>query len=466
MDTITTGDVIEVDFAADDRPKYIVLEGALRAAIRDGRLPAGSRLPPVRDLAWRIGVTPGTVARVYRGLTEAGVLEATVGRGTFVAERGQPVAPSTPALAEPEVDGVVNLRTSQVVDVGQASRIAEVMAALGPSPEGYATYPVRGSDESARTALSRWLHERAGLDIPPDRMVLTLGAQHAMSVLFQALLRGARPVVLTEALAYPGFRHAAGLARAELRGVPMDGEGPDSEALERLVLETGAQIFCTSAEAHNPTTVRTSERRRLEIASIAERYNLDVIDDDCFLVPPEGPSYADLAPGRAWTITSLSKTISPALRIGAIGAPEGRVAQALGAAQQGYFGLPRPQLDLVEALIATGAASDIADAVSRTARARVLRLREVLGGFELAARDEVPFAWLRLPAGWRASSLLTAAEAEGIRLKAADEFAVSDSAAPNAVRIALNGTLAEARYDGALNALRRLLSSPPQEIDT
>jgi DNA-binding transcriptional MocR family regulator len=466
MGTINPDSVIEVDFASDDRPKYVVLEGALRTAIARGKLPAGTRLPPVRELAWKVGVTPGTVARVYRGLTEGGVLEAAVGRGTFVASAKPRSAPVAPGLAEPEEEGIVNLRTSQVVDVGQARRIAEVMAELGPSPEGYAAYPVRGSDESAREALSGWLADRAGLSIPPERMVLTLGAQHAMGVLFQALLRGPRPVILTEALAYPGFRHAAALARAELRGVAMDDEGPVAEELERIVLETGAQVFCTSSEAHNPTTIRTSERRRRQIVSVADRYNLEIVDDDCFLVAPEGPGYADLAPTRSWTITSLSKTISPALRFGAIGAPEGRTAEALGAAQQGFFGLPRPQLDLVEALIRSGAATEIADAVAGKGRERVGRLRAALGGFDLAARDEVPFAWLRLPRGWRASSLLRAAEAEGIRLKAADEFALVDGGAPNAVRLALNGTLSDARYDAALACLAQLLSAPPMEVDT
>ena len=65
-------------------PKYRALEIAIRQAIRSGQLKQGDRLPAVRDLGWQAGVTPGTVARAYKNLVDAGILDATVGRGTFV----------------------------------------------------------------------------------------------------------------------------------------------------------------------------------------------------------------------------------------------------------------------------------------------------------------------------------------------------------------------------------------------
>ena len=70
-------------------PKYRRLYDALDRAIRSGMLRPGARLPPVRELAWQLKITPGTVARAYQLATDDGLLEATVGRGTFVrsAER-------------------------------------------------------------------------------------------------------------------------------------------------------------------------------------------------------------------------------------------------------------------------------------------------------------------------------------------------------------------------------------------
>ena len=462
MGTIKIENVIEVSFGEDPRPKYLVLEGAVRAAVSDGRLPPGTRLPPVRELAFAVGVTPGTVARVYRALTDAGLLDAAVGRGTFVAKAAPPVR----GLAEVEAAGTVNMRTSQVMDVGQAEQIAAVMAQIGPRPDGYGTYPVRVTDRSTREALSRWLADTRCQPIAADDMVLTLGAQHGMVVLLQALLHGSRPTVLTEELCYPGFRHAAALVRADLRGVAFDADGPLPDALDRLAGQTGAQVFATSAEAHNPTTMRTTEARRREIVAVCERHGMQIIDDDCFACVPTGTAYRTLAPDRTWVTTSLSKTISPALRMGMIGPAEGGTDRAVVAMQQQFFGLPRPQLDLVEALIDSGTAAAILADVVRLQSARVRRTRAVLAGHDLAARDDLPFAWLRLPRGWRASSFLRAAAAEHVLLKAADEFALVDGQAPNAVRIALNGTLDDRRFEDALATIARLLDTPPREVDT
>ncbi|MEM7711927.1 MAG: winged helix-turn-helix domain-containing protein, partial [Pseudomonadota bacterium] len=132
MNTIPDPNVIQVEFGDDPRPKYLVLEAAVRTAISDGRLPPGTRLPPVRDLAWRIGVTPGTVARVYRALTEAGLLDAAVGRGTFVAQAATP-APIYLEFQALEVDSTphttggdsyaVNILSPHLPCVGQADLI-------------------------------------------------------------------------------------------------------------------------------------------------------------------------------------------------------------------------------------------------------------------------------------------------------------------------------------------------------
>ena len=158
--------------------------------------------------------------------------------------------------------------------------------------------------------------------------------------------------------------------------------------------------------------------------------------------------------------------MSPALRLGLIGAPPGRVGEALLAAQQQFFGLPRPQVDLAQALIASGEAKAIRDDVVAKQGARVARARTALAGYDVTLRDDCPFGWLRLPRGWRASSFTRATEAEGVLLKAADEFALVDGHAPNAVRIALNGTLDDAAFERALTVLARLLGNPPMEVDT
>ncbi|MEY8840482.1 PLP-dependent aminotransferase family protein, partial [Cribrihabitans sp. XS_ASV171] len=77
---------------------------------------------------------------------------------------------------------------------------------------------------------------------------------------------------------------------------------------------------------------------------------------------------------------------------------------------------------------------------------------------------EVPFVWLRLPAGWRAAAFTRAAEKAGVQIRSADEFALRDGRAPNAVRIAMNGHVPLDIFEAAMLRLRSLLDNPPEQI--
>ena len=122
------------DLTQFDGPKYLALSHALREAVRRGDLPRGARLPPVRELAWSLSITPGTVARSYQIVTQEGLLEATVGRGTFVASGTPRLGPGLAFDADPELkatngsgDQSVDLRSPQLPDVGQSAAIAEIL---------------------------------------------------------------------------------------------------------------------------------------------------------------------------------------------------------------------------------------------------------------------------------------------------------------------------------------------------
>ncbi|MEZ5884136.1 MAG: hypothetical protein R3D53_09845 [Paracoccaceae bacterium] len=103
--------------------KYLSLVRALRDSVRRGDLAPGAPASTVRDLAWRIGVTPGTVARAYqiaaRGLVEGGGRQNLRGRAWKLADK----AALQPALTDPEGTGVIDLRSPQLPNVGQADAL-------------------------------------------------------------------------------------------------------------------------------------------------------------------------------------------------------------------------------------------------------------------------------------------------------------------------------------------------------
>lgn len=448
-------------------PKYLALSRALREAVSRGELAEGAQLPTVRDLAWRIKVTPGTVARAYQLATQEGLLAATVGRGTFVAARQSRLGPLQPLLIERDpLPGRADLRAPILPDVGQTAAIAESLQRIaGRIGASWLDYPSQSAELPLRRAVCDWMGDRVLGSFGPEDVALALGGQNALSLILQGCLRGDRPVVLTEELAYPGFRHAARLARAEVVPVETDAEGLIPEALEQACQRHRAQVICLTAEAQNPTAARMPPERRAQIVQIARRHDLQIIDDDCYaMAGSTWPSMRALAPERAWHVGSLSKTISASLRFGYIICPAGRGAACRMVAQHSFFALPVPLTELCQDLFSTGQADVLRQRVQAELEVRLQATVNALGAFDLAWQPGLHYVFLRLPQGWRASSFARQAEAVGVLLRSADEYALVGGRAPNAVRIAMAGNLPRAEFEAALAKLAALLASPPSEL--
>lgn len=454
-------------------PKYLALSNALREAIRCGELTEGVRLPPVRELAWALSITPGTVARAYQIATVEGLLEATVGRGTFVAAKAARRGAQPPIWVGLDADAgvdrvshVVDLRSPQVPEVGQGAAISAIFQQLaGRLGQEYLEYPSLRRDTPLRQAMVDWLGNRALGAIGPDDIALTLGGQNAFGIALQCILRGDRPHIFCEELAYPGFRRAARLNRAEVVPISLDDGGMRPEALDAACRKLGGRVVVVTTEAQNPTTVRMALERRMAIVEVARAHDLQIIEDDCYSVADSAdPSLRALAPERTWHITSLSKSISAGLRFGAIVCPAGLGDAARLATQHSYFGLPRPVTDIVLALMRSGEAQRLREAVQVVFSRRLELTLNLLGRHNLYWQRGLSFVWLPMPRGWRASTFTRDAEAAGVLLRSADEYALTDGRAPNAVRIALAGGIPEADFVSALGKLARLLDSPPDDL--
>lgn len=457
------------DLSQAEGPKYLALMRALREAIRSGELAEGAQLPTVRELAWQMKVTPGTVARAYSLATQEGLLAATVGRGTFVASRAPRLGPTQPLYIErdPVLErGNVDLRAPILPDVGQNAAIAAALREISMDPAtDWVDYPRQIAELPLRSAICDWVADRSLGNFGPDDVVLTHGGQNAINLILLCCLRGERPVVLTEELAYPGFRHAARLSRAEVVAVEMDSEGVRPAALEAACLRHGAQVLCLTPEAQNPTTGRMSPERRAEIVEIARRHDLQILEDDCYSVSASNlPSMRALAPERCWHVGSLSKTVSAGLRFGYVIAPAGMGHAGRLTAQHSFFALARPIEALVLNLLASGEAARLQALVQADLEERLQIAVNELGAFDLAWAPGVRFGFLRLPSGWRASTFVSHAEGAGVLLRSADEFALNHGRAPNAVRIAFAGNVPLDQYRMGMRRLAALLADPPADL--
>lgn len=111
----------------DPTPIYAQLDRAIRAGVATGRLPAGTQLPTVRQLAVDLRVNANTVARVYAELERSGVLETRRGVGTFVTGR-QPDRPARSAANDTRLSALVTRVVGEAAALGYTAE--DVIARL------------------------------------------------------------------------------------------------------------------------------------------------------------------------------------------------------------------------------------------------------------------------------------------------------------------------------------------------
>ncbi|MDA5095685.1 PLP-dependent aminotransferase family protein [Aliiroseovarius sp. KMU-50] len=477
------GTIFAETLLSGDGPKYRRLVTGVQQAIETGELPVGEKLPPVRDLAWKIGITPGTVARAYSILSDEGWVKTEVGRGTFVigkpevqtpARHPQQSSSQRPAsqkatfqeLAlhkEPENDF---LFAPRLPDVGQVQVIREAISAAAQLPDAMLLrYPFFEAQRHLRKTIHMDLPEDMRISADPDDVVVTNGGQNGIMLSMQTLLAEGSRVVMVEEHSYPGLRRAVELLGAEVVAVPMDAEGVDPKALDRIARDTDARLLFTMPEAHNPTCTVTSGARRHLVAEIARRRGFHVVQDDCYrLGAPVGPNYRSLLPEQGWFITSFSKTISPALRAGYVVAPNNWAGKLRRVVDVNYFGISAPAFETLYQVLTHPGLPKILTRMQEKNREYIEVALNVLGRFDLGWSHDVPFFWLRLPDGWRVSNFSQLAEAKGIRVRPGDDFSLRDGPAVHAVRISVNGQMPLDRFRAVLEEIARMLDHPPESL--
>jgi len=461
MDTIWHPDLLQ-----NGIPKYRALLNAVRDGLESGQLARGDQLPPVREMAWQLKITPGTVARAYQLGIEEGLLEAQVGRGTYISKPKPNPARSTTVFGETHVaPHIVDLRNAAVPDFGQDGIFDELSAQV---TFGGAHSMVRyaGHNEmETRNSMLEWMEldqQRASA----DNLVLTHGSQNATVAAFLAILQGSAPVIATDTLILPGTRKAAALARAKIVGVPSDADGMIPKALEELLRRDRPQILHVSANINNPTTRMMSNARKGEIAEIARRFDIQIVQDDgqgkFFTERP--PSFLDFCPERVWHVSSLSRYLAAGLRSGFLLCPPGKGIVGRNVVQALSHSFSPIVSQLSTLLISTGHADTLMAQIREYRIDRVRLAVNQLGRWNVHWNQAADFIWLELPEGWHGSSFSLASERAGIQVAPADIFLPDDGVAPNAVRLTLGGKHNAATFVDALERLDHLLDSPPSEM--
>lgn len=472
------------------------LTRALREAVRSGRLAPGTRLPPYRSLAADLGVARNTVADAYAELVAEGWLTARQGAGTRVAERAEPLRPAEPVPRKtprtpPRARGPrhdLRQGTPDASAFPRAAWLASYRRALQQAPnEVFGPGDPAGRVE-LREALTEYLARARGVRTEPGRIVICSGFAHALRLLFgqdrgtgrgtgknrgtgRGGSGGGRHGVLRGPLAVEAYGlgfHRELLAAAGVRTVPLpldqDGARVDRLARERAVLLTPAHQF--------PTGGPLRPERRAAVIDWARARGSVILEDDYdgefrYDRKPVG-AVQGLDPERVIFIGSVSKSLSPAVRLGWMVLPERYVDDVLAAkGEREAWASVLDQLSLAD-FIVSGAYDRHVRRMRQRYRSRRDRLVAALA--EHAPHIEVTgvaaglHAVLRLPPGTERSTV-KAATWQDIALDGLAEFRhpeVTESDMPARDGLVVGcATPSEHAYGAALEALCGAL--PPGE---
>jgi DNA-binding transcriptional MocR family regulator len=440
-------------------PIYLAIADAIGLAIRNGELSAGQRMPPQRSLAAHLGVDLTTVTRAYAEAEQRGLIQGSVGRGTFVRADGPAPRPENPAPSG--VDMSMNMPPQPPL---LRLLLQDGMAALlrGTDMPDLMAYRSGLGTRLDRAMAASWLRPVMH-EVDPDRILVCGGVPCALTGLLTTL---ARPgdTILTEALTYPSIRALAAQLGIRLVGVATDAAGLLPDELERACREVQPKAIYCVPTIQNPTTVTTSPERRQAVAAIALRTGVSIIEDDAYGLLPRTPlaAIATMAPSVSYYLSTLSKCLSPGLRTAYVVAPDRLRASRLGDAIRATSLTPPPLMtSVLTEWIRSGAAITLRDAVRDEAAARQLLALEMLPGACMAAHPDGLHVWLTLPAHWNRVEFSVHVRRVGLTLVPSDVFRVEgvaqsarvDAVAQNAVRICLGVADTRAVLRGALQSV-------------
>lgn len=398
----------------------------IRDLIAGGEWPVGTRIPSQRELAVRFGVNRSTVVAALDELIAAGLLQGSRGGGTRVVNRTWGVltaspppdwneyvsagvqVPNLPAVQEINRaefrPGILRLGTGEIgPDLLPQAEMAELLSRMAANAPSLG-YGEPNGDLRLREAIAARLSLQ-GITVSPASLLIVSGALQALQLIAVGLLHRGQ-TVLTERPSYlysvPVFQSAG----MKLRGVPMDEQGLRADLVAVYAKQYSGSLLYTIPTFHNPSGRVMSESRRRQLLEVCEAARLPLVEDDVYRelwlddLPPL-PLKAYDTSGSVLYLGSLSKSLSPGLRIGWVAGPQPVIERLADIKMQSDYGSSALSQQMAAEWLESGR-YDLH--LERLRAALRLRREAMLGALERHFRDiadwEVPrggfYVWLKL----------------------------------------------------------------------
>jgi DNA-binding transcriptional MocR family regulator len=437
------------------RPLYLALAAALERDVRAGALPAGTRLPPQRELADFLDVDFTTVTRAYNVCRAKGLVYGVVGRGTFVADAGEGVA-----NGKTKKD-VIDLGVVQAFpEIGAKSVVAAARTVLArETATRLFTYDDRDGKLRHRVAGCLWL-ARCGVEAKEDLVSVFPGVQGAISTALLAAFN-AGDAIAVDPFTYANLVSFARLSGTRLVPVENDEDGMIPEALDEAAAKRGVKGVFVMPNCANPTTRTLSEKRKDALVEVTARRGLLVLEDDASLdmkaAVRRRPLQARI-PEQVIYLSGTTRLISPGLRTAFVCAPRSVHDRLVAGLHHAAIKASALDAEILGELILSGEAEKILAAKAREATKanaifdRVFKIRRAGDAHRL-------FRTVPLPnTSGRGQEIERQFLDAGVHVFHSDRYAVQRGAKDSFIRVSLCSAGSLSRLTRGLESLRLSIS--------
>lgn len=427
-------------------PLYLQIYHYMKKKILNGEWTVGTKVPPQRTLAKQFGVNRSTIVIALEELAADGLIQSKVGSGTRVINNTWTLLASTPppdwinyvrsSIHEPNKSMIQKINEAEAnpmmirLGTGELSpdllpnRQMEELLQLDMGDTMSLGYEEPKGSLHLRKTLSYYLTTK-GIEASPESILIVSGALQALQLISIGLLKRGS-VILHETPSYLNSIHVFQSAGMNLFGIPLDQEGIKHDAIGRLKRQHDGALLYTIPSFHNPTGTLMSEKRRQQLLEVCKKEALPIIEDDVygelwFDTPPPKPMKANDKQGNVLYIGSVSKSLSPGLRIGWVVGPEAVINRLADIKMQTDYGSSSLSQYVVNKWIKSGMYEEYLTKVRAELKDRRDYTIQLLAKyFAKLASWNVPkggfYIWLQLQANISTRTLFEAALKEGILL--------------------------------------------------
>ncbi|WP_229534687.1 PLP-dependent aminotransferase family protein [Pelosinus baikalensis] len=391
--------------------------------VEAGKIKEGNHLPSCREVALKLSINKITVNKAYRELESEHKVFSIPRGGFYLVDSG-----AKRLIIHKKIDYMAIKPEEKLIPYREFTHV--INKAVDLYKDSLFEYEPTAGLVTLRETFNNIL-QKDGIYTTADRIVITHGAQQAISLVFQAVFPKNKGKLLLEVPTYGLALEFANYLGIDIIGIERKRNGFDYNELELLFRRGDIRAFYVIPRHHNPTGYTLSENHKEKIANLSSRYNVLVIEDDYLAdVGDKRGSmpihYYDIRKSTVY-IRSFSKTFMPGIRMGAAVLPESMIESVTKLKKLSDLNTSRLPQAALDIFIKSGMYEKQIKKVRKSYEAKLRKAKEILSS--LSPEEliwHVPehgiFIWMQLPEYINMTALEIKLEKQGIIIKSAREF--------------------------------------------